>query len=181
MKKLHLLLMLFTAVLFISCITEDDVPETKVRAIRVKAVALLATEFPSSEGNVLEVYGFISTKFVVLNKKNEERILWIRDPLNWEPVGRAETMINSADAEQIFLITDEDIQNEASLEFYAKMWDKDPDGNPDDYLGETVQSFQIGNRTNITFKDKIYPIQIRLRQFDGITLLVRFTVEYLYD
>jgi len=177
--KTYMVNLLILAALF-SCSSDDEMSEVKNQSIRIKAVALIAPNFPSTEGDVLEVYGTISTKLVVLNEKSDERILWSRTSSNWEPVGRIETSIASEDTEHVFTVTEEEIKN-TSIEFHAKMWDKDPDGNPNDYLGESIKSFQIDDFDTVSLIEEgtLFPVQLMLNDFDGITLLVRCTAEYI--
>ncbi len=179
MKRTHFILKLFIITVLLSCSSDDEMTEVKTQSVSIKAVALIAPNFPSTEGDVLEVYGFISTKLVVLNEKSDERILWNRDQANWAPVGSIETSIVSEDTEHVFTITEEEIKN-TSIEFRAKMWDKDPDGNPNDFLGESIKSFQIDNLNTVSINEgTLFPVQLMLNDFEGITLLVRFTAEYI--
>tara|TARA_R110002049_G_scaffold55337_3_gene153617 strand:+ start:17449 stop:17991 length:543 start_codon:yes stop_codon:yes gene_type:complete len=180
MKRPHFILKLFIITVLLSCSSDDEMTEVKTQSVRIKAVALIAPNFPSTEGDVLEVYGTISTKLVVLNEKGDVRILWSRTSSNWEPVGRIETSIASEDTEHVFTVTEEEIKN-TSIEFHAKMWDKDPDGNPNDYLGESIKSFQIDDFDTVSLIEEVtlFPVQLMLNDFDGITLLVRFTAEYI--
>ena len=159
---------------------EDDRPDPiKKESFKVKAVAMLSTKFPASEGDELEIYGTISTRKIlgdngnmVINGEGDEQILWKRNTINWVGVGSAETVINSEGSEHIYTITEEELTDGASIWFYAEMWDKDPDGNPDDYLGETY--FQVSAQLLDVDKPNYY--QLTLFK-NNITLLVRFIIE----
>jgi hypothetical protein len=161
-----------------SCSSDDASVAPSGLGVRVKAVAMLATQFPASEGEELEIYGTISTKLVVPGGKEEERMLWARDRNRWIPVASSETVINEEGSAHTFIFSEADINNEASLEFYARMWDRDPDGNPDDFLGEALQSFQVVMPEDPDDYNTLFPVQLSLRDSEGITLLVRFTVEF---
>ena len=182
MKTIHFFFTLLIITLLCSCSSDDDTLESeKKESFRVKVVAMLATQIPSSEGSALEVYGTISTKKILTDDSVDERILWKRNTTNWEAVGAAETVINSEGSEQIFTLTEDEIRDGALIEVYASLMDKDPDGNPDDFLGETSIFNRAGIFTIVADRDNPVPIQLTLNEFDGIKLLVRFTVEHIRD
>lgn len=182
MKTTHFLFTLLIITILSSCSNDDEPTEAiKKESFRVKAVALLATQIPSSEGSALEVYGTIGTKRILTDDTVDERVLWTRNNTNWEPVGSAETVINSEGSEHVFTLTEEEIRDGALIEVYATMMDKDPDGNPDDFLGETSIVNRAGIFTIMADRDMPVPIQLTLEEFDGIKLIVRFTIEHIRD
>jgi len=182
MKVKYHIVGLFILLLLFSCSTDDKMPEVKTQSIRIKAVALIAPDFPTTEGDVIEVYGAIAARVIVEGDRIEERILWQRDSESYERVGSIETSIASQDTEHVFTITNEEIENTTvRIEFDAKMWDKDPEGNPDDYLGWVIEPVLLEeiNTVSINEEGTLFPVQLRLNFFDGITLLVRCTIEYV--
>jgi len=182
MKTIHFLFTLLIITLLCSCSSDDESPEPiKKESFRVKAVSMLATQIPSTEGSALEVYGTIGTKRILTDDTVDERVLWTRNSTNWESVGSAETVINSEGSEQIFTLTEEEIRDGALIEVYTNMMDKDPDGNPDDFLGEAAIFNRAGIFTIMADRDMPVPIQLTLNEFDGIKLIVRFTVEHIRD
>ena len=86
-------------------------------------------------------------------------------------------MINTEGSEYTVTLTEEEIQNGAKFGFYVQMYDRDPDGNNDDYLGN--KSGFISAQQFIDFTDVInpFPIGYGLNEFDGIYTLVWFSVE----
>jgi len=181
MKTAHSLFSLIIISLLCSCSSDDTMESEKKESFKVKAVAMLATQMPSTEGGTLEAYGTISTKVIYTNDSVDERILWSRNATNWEAVGSKEAVINSEGSEQIFTLTEDEIRDGTLIEVYASMMDKDPDGNPDDFLVETSIVNRAGIFTIVADRDNPVPIQLTLNEFDGIKLLVRFTVEHIRD
>jgi len=186
------LMLLFLTINF-ACTVEDDTPEVKTASFKVKAAAMLSDNFPSTEGAGIEVYGTISTILVVdpnidpdtplPNDIGDQRILWTRTSSNWELVGSAEYVINSEGSEQTFTLTEEEINNGARILIYAKLWDKDPDGNPDDYLGETFLEFSAATLKNLN-EPKFQQLSfthVEPGLVNLITARVRFILEHLKD
>ena len=159
-----ILLMLITA----ACSNDDNSLESKPESFRVKAVSLTARLFPASEGNALELYGRISfTKTV--NGNTEERILWQRNRDYYESIGTVPFLINSEGSEQIFTLTEEELQNDAKLSFYAQMYDQDPTGDTDDYLGNELKSQFANFFANVSDLDN--PVQfdfVRSKSFNSL-------------
>ncbi|WP_340201446.1 hypothetical protein [Ascidiimonas sp. W6] len=189
-KKTVLTIILCTLLSFFSCTVEDDVIEPEVKeSFKVKAAAMLADNIPSNEVGALEIYGKISAVLVLdpyakpeiplPSDSGEELVLWTRSSSNFESVGSAETVINSEGSEQTFTVTEEQINNGARILIYTKLWDNDPPGNPDDYLGETFLPFGTA-----TIRSRNEPILQQLSFTAGgldnlVTLRVRFILEYL--
>lgn len=172
-------LLLVLLILNFACTVEDDAPEpVKTESFRVKAVAMIASEFPSTEGDVLEIFGEIKTR-VTVGDQADERTLWTRNTSNWEPVGSTEYVINSEGSEAVFTLTEEEINDGARIEYEAIMWDKDPDGNPDDYLGKESTSSRAIIYTELPNNETRGSLV--LREFNGITFVVRITVEHIRD
>jgi len=182
MKTTYFFLKLLIITLLCSCSSDDESPEPiKKEFFRVKAVGLFAYQMPPTEGGALEVYGTMSTKKVLSGETVEERILWERNRTNWVSVGSNVTVINSEGSEQVFTLTEDEIRNGAEIEVYANMMDKDPDGNPDDFLGEETEVNAAGIITIRADEDESTDVQLILDEFNGITLLVRFTIEHIRD
>jgi len=178
-KKTALSIFLIALVSFFSCTVEDDTPEPiKTESFKVKAVAMIASEFPSTEGDVLEIFGEIKAR-VTVGDQADERTLWTRNTSNWEPVGSTEYVINSEGSEVVFTLTEEELNDGARIEYEAIMWDKDPDGNPDDYLGKHSTSSRAIIYTELPNNETRGSLV--LKEFNGITLVVRITVEHIRD
>ncbi|WP_340201436.1 hypothetical protein [Ascidiimonas sp. W6] len=180
MKTTHFLLKILMISLLCSCSSDDQAAEAeKTESIRIKIVGLEAYRFPASEGDVLEVYGTISTK-LELGGGSDEQILWERSRENYEQIGPY-TGINSEESEHVFTIAKEKINSDAMIEVNANLWDKDPDGNPDDFLGEKTLRFEAGWPTSFTDDDNPTRRVILLDRFDGIIFWVYVTIEHIRD
>tara|TARA_R110002049_G_scaffold55337_3_gene153616 strand:+ start:16826 stop:17407 length:582 start_codon:yes stop_codon:yes gene_type:complete len=178
-KSITKCLLLLLLIINFACTVEDDTSEPiKKESFRVKAVAMIASEFPSTEGNELEIYGEIKTRLTI-GDKADERTLWTRNIENWVPVGSTEHIINSEGSEVTFTLTEEELNDGARIEYQAIMWDKDPDGNPDDYLGKESSSTRAIIYTELP-NNKTRGSLV-LKEFNGITLVVRITVEHIRD
>ena len=182
MKTMYFLLTLLIITLLGSCSSDNESPEpVKKESFRVKAIGLFAYQIPLTEGGALEVYGTMSTKKVLGDDTVEERILWERNRTNWVSVGSNVTVINSEGSEHVFTLTEDEIKDGAEIEVYANMMDKDPDGNPDDFLGEEAKLTPVGIIIISADQDESTDIQLILDDFNGITLLVRFSIEHIRD
>jgi hypothetical protein len=170
---------LLLCIMAISCSSsEDDLqsePE-KTQSFRVKAEWLWATQFPSTEGAELEVYGKVGTQLIKGNF-TEDRVLWERDRDNWVGVGNAQTTITSQTIETVLTFTEEEIANDARIGIYAELWDRDPDGNPDDFLGNESQSSRVF--VYLQTSNLLTEHNLGLTEFSGINMVVRISVEEL--
>jgi hypothetical protein len=182
MKTTHFLFKLLIITLLCSCSSDDEALEAeKTESFRIKAITILADEITSTEGDVLEVYGTL-TAILKYSDRSDERFLLNRTRANWVPVGLTETSIAFEDAEHVFTLTEEEIRSGAYLMLTAKLWDKDPDGNPDDYLGNGHLDFLAGPITVVTDENNPFRTRsIRLTYEDGIIVKVNFTIEHIRD
>jgi hypothetical protein len=182
MKTTHYFVQLCMLMILLSCSSTDDSTETQQKeSFRVSAVGMLATQFPASEGDELEVYGTIAVRLIYTDDTVEERILWQRNRDRWEAVGPAETSINSEGSAQVLTLSEDEVRDGTLIEVYANIYDRDPDGNPDDFLGQTSIANRAGIYTIVPDRDQPVPVQLTLNEFEGITLLVRFTIEHIRD
>tara|TARA_R110002049_G_scaffold55337_3_gene153619 strand:+ start:18659 stop:19207 length:549 start_codon:yes stop_codon:yes gene_type:complete len=182
MKTTHFLLKLLIIALLSSCSSDDEAPEAeKTESFRIKAITIRADEMTSTEGDVLEIYGTLWAN-LKYSDRIDERILLNRTRSNWVPVGLTETSITFEDTEHIFTLTEEEIRSGARLRLLAKLWDKDPDGNPDDYLGNGSVYILAGPITVVTDENNPFRSRsIRLTYEDGIIVIVDFTIEHIRD
>ncbi len=162
--------------LIIACSSDDSVPEVRSESFIIKADSITVREFPDTEGDALELYGRISSTISV-DGKSEESILWERNRDFFDSVGTEAFLINSEGSEYTVTLTEEEVQNGAKFGFYVQMYDRDPDGNDDDYLGN--KSGFVSAQQFIEFTDvrNPFPIGYGLSEFDGIYMLVWFSVE----
>lgn len=179
MKTTHFSLILLTVALLCSCSSDDVVQETiKEESIRIKAIELYAKNFPDTEGDALEIYGTITAKLILSDSSNEQ-ILWQRSRDNYQSLGYMN--ISSEEFEHVFTLTEEEITNGALIEVKANMWDKDPDGNPDDFLGENTESFEASWATLLANDNNPTGKVIALDSFEGVEFLVYFTIEHIRE
>ncbi|WP_340201438.1 hypothetical protein [Ascidiimonas sp. W6] len=176
--KTTIIKFLFTVVLIsaISCTSDDGVTQ---ESFRVKAVAILAPEFPSAEGDALELYGRIST-VLTIGDETDEHFLWERNRDFYESVGTQEFLINSEGSERIFTVTEDELRSGAEFGFYTIMYDRDPDGN-DDYLGNELRFQRVGIFSIIDDENNPVEFDFQLTEFSGVKVLVRFSVEHIRD
>ena len=182
MKTTHFLLKLLMITLLCSCSSDNESPlAAEEESFRVKAIGLFAYQMPPTEGGALEVYGTMSTKKILGDDTVEERILWERNRSNWVSVGSSVTDLNSEGSEYVFTLTEDEIRDGAEIEVNVNMMDKDPDGNPDDFLGEESKLNPVGIIIISADQDEPMDVQLILDDFNGITLLVRFSIEHIRD
>jgi len=176
LKFVTVILVLFS--LAVACSSDDSVPEPQTESFRLKAVSIRAQQFPDTEGDALELYGRISTT-VPVDDTTKEHILWEKNRNFFEPVGTEAFLINSEGSEIVVTLREEELQNGAEFMFYAQMYDRDPDGNNDDYLGNELRP-QIA-QVFTTLSDDANPAQFtfRLREFTGVDVRVTFSVEHI--
>jgi len=179
MKTIHFLFKLLMITLLCSCSSDDEVVEpVKKESIRIKAIELYAKKIPDTEGDALEVYGTITAK-LILNDSSNEQILWQKSREYYQSLGYAN--ISSEEFEHVFTLTEEEIKNGALIEVKANMWDKDPDGNPDDFLGENIERFEASWATLLANDNNPTGKVITLDRFEGIEFLVFFTIEHIRE
>jgi len=164
--------------LSIACSSDDSAPEVRTESFKIKAVAINVLELPDTEGDALELYGRISST-VTVDGESEEHILWDKNRDFFESVGTEGFLINSEGSEFTLTLTEEEMQNNAEFAFYAQMYDRDPDGNPDDYLGNELRSQFARVFREVSDENNPYIFDFRLREFNGIYVRVRFSVEHI--
>ncbi|NAS31843.1 hypothetical protein GTQ40_12725 [Flavobacteriaceae bacterium R38] len=171
---------LLLLVLNVSCSSDDSSPEPEpsTASFKIKAVSITARQFPDTEGDALELYGRISST-VTVDGESEELILWDRNRDFFESIGTEAYLINSEGSEVTLTLTEEELQNNAEFAFYAQMYDRDPDGNIDDYLGNELRSQFARVFTTISDENNPALFDFRLREFSGIDVRVRFSVEHI--
>ncbi|MBW1294816.1 hypothetical protein [Aquimarina litoralis] len=179
MKKLKfttIVLSLFS--LTISCSIDDSTPEPQTESFKVKAVSIVARQFPDTEGEALELYGRISTTLAI-GDNTVEHILWDRNRDFFESVGAQEFLINSEGSEHTFTLTEDELRDGAEFRFYTQMYDRDPDGNIDDYLGNELRSQFVRVFSTVSNENNPVVFDFRLTEFTGVDVRVRFSVEHI--
>ena len=174
-------IILVLPLLIIGCSSDDGISDSdKKESFKIKVVGIEATQMPSSEGGILEVYGTIRAKVIFPdNGERDEHILWSRDANNWIPIGLAETVIDSEDSEYVISLTEDEILEGALIEIYVYMEDKDPEGNPDDFIGSSTVLNSASAFTMVSDTDNPVLMQFNLIANTQMRLLVRFTIEHL--
>ena len=173
LKSTTIILLLFF--LIVGCSSDDSTSRTE--SFKIKAVSITATDFPSTEGDALELYGRISTQ-LAYDDVTEEHILWQRNRDSFVEAGRRkDVLINSEGSEYTFTLTEEQFQN-GSFSFYTQMFDRDPDGN-DDYLGNELGSAAVKEFMSLPDDDNPNYFSFRLVEFNGVDVRVRFSVEHI--
>jgi len=161
-----------------ACSTDDGILEPQTESFKVKAVSIVSRQFPDTEGEALELYGRISTTIAV-GDTTEEHILWERNRDFFESIGTQEFLINSEGSEHTFTITQDEILNGAEFRFYTQMYDRDPDGNIDDYLGNELRSQFVQVFRTVSNENNPVEFEFRLTEFTGVDVRVRFSVEHI--
>lgn len=177
MKTLKFTFFIFLLfLLIIACSSDDSVPQVRTESFTIKADSISVQEFPETEGDALELYGRMSSTITV-DGESEEFILWERNRDFFDSVGTEAFLINSEGSEYTVTLTEEEMQNGAKFGFYSQLYDKDPDGNDDDYLGNKSGFFLAQQFIDFTDARNPFPIGYQLTEFDGINIFVWFSVE----
>lgn len=180
MKTSKFAIVILVMLIIVACSNNDISLESKPESFKIKADSITVREFPASEGNALELYGRISSTITV-DDKSEEFILWERNRDFFDSVGTEAFLINSEGSEYRITLTEEEVQNDAKLGFYVQLYDKDPDGNNDDFLGNKSGFISVQQFIEFTETRNPWPIGYGLTEFDGIYILVWFSVEYIKE
>lgn len=162
--------------MILGCSSDDIESGSNKESFKIKAVSITAHEFPSTEGDALELYGRISTQ-LAYDDVTEEHILWERTRDFYEEVNEQGFIINSEGSERTFTLTEEQFQN-GSFSFYTQMYDRDPDGN-DDYLGNELNSATVKGFGALPDEDNPLEFVFELTEFDEVEVHVRFYIEHI--
>ena len=180
MKTSKLAIVILVMLIIVACSNNDISLESKPESFKIKADSIKVREFPASEGNALELYGRISSTITV-DGESEEFILWERNRNFFDSVGMEAFLINSESSEYTVTLTEEEMQNGVKFGFYVQLYDKDPDGNDDDYLGNKSGFISVQQFIEFTDTRNPFPIGYGLTEFDGISILVWFSVEHIKE
>jgi hypothetical protein len=143
---------------FISCSKEDDDDEPNTPApqefsYRIQLSKIVALNVSSAEGDELEVYGTVNSKLVRGNI-TEENMIWSLSENEAIGVGTSDVPLS-----ETFTYVVPEANVEASvLEIIVSFTDRDPDGNPNEFLGTRSLSIPLPDITataeyNMVFDD----------------------------
>jgi hypothetical protein len=139
-----------------SCSKDDDddkpnIPAPQDVSFRIQLEKIVALSIASAEGDHLEVYGTVNSK---LKRGNitEENMIWSLGENEWIAVGTSDVPLS-----QTFTYAVPEANVETSvLEIIVSFTDKDPDGNPDEFLGTRSLSIPLPNITATTEYNMVF-------------------------
>lgn len=147
-------ILLATATMMSCSKDDDDEPNTPAPqdvSFRIQLEKIVALSIASAEGDYLEVYGTVNSK---LKRGNitEENMIWSLGENEWIAVGTSDVPLS-----QTFTYAVPEANVEASvLEIIVSFTDKDPDGNPDEFLGTRSLSIPLPNITAATEYNMVF-------------------------
>jgi len=134
---LKIFVILLTLVSFTSCNDDDeeeDAPTPKDVRYTVALEKIVALNISDAEGEYLEVYGTINSKLKRANITEENMIVSLPEA-ELIAVGTSDTPLT---ASVVYDVAPANIQA-STLEVIASLTDRDPPGNPHEFLGtETI-------------------------------------------
>lgn len=142
----RVLLILLTTAIFTSCSKDEDEgpsdPGPQNVSFRIELQKISASGITESDES-LEVYGTINSK---LRRDNitEENMIFSRSETNWINVGTSDVPLTESFTYVVAVANVE----ASELEIIGSLTDRDPDGNPHEFLGTRSLSIPLPNITD---------------------------------